>query len=198
MGGVAQAVVEFDEAVQAPWRPPLAGGAERRRPLRSVPDLPHGGGASARGVRRPVPGGGRSTTDPAGRRRRPPVHQVRRPVPGSTTSPRRPVVPGPAAAQPLPGVRLTRRARRLGVVLGLAVGIAVGSWLGSVVAGGDEGGLRLAGESSVVVDRGDTLWSIAAAVAGDDDDIRAVVADIRELNELPDAVVVPGQVLALP
>jgi nucleoid-associated protein YgaU len=84
------------------------------------------------------------------------------------------------------------------LVLGLTVGVALGSWVGSVVAGGEESGLRLAGESSVVVHPGDTLWSIAAAVTGEGGDVRAVVADIRELNELPDAVVVPGQVLVLP
>jgi nucleoid-associated protein YgaU len=95
-------------------------------------------------------------------------------------------------------VRLTRRARRLGVLLGLVAGVAVGAWLGSALAAGDEVGLRLVGESSVVVHQGDTLWSIATAAAGKRDDVRAVVADIRALNELPDAVVVPGQVLALP
>ena len=37
MGSVAQAVVEFDEAVQAPWRPPLTGVPARRGQLRAVP-----------------------------------------------------------------------------------------------------------------------------------------------------------------
>lgn len=193
MGGVAQAVVEFDEAVQAPWRPPLAGVAVQRRALRAVPDLP------SRSV---IPTGsahaGPSSVDAAGRRR-PSGSQVRRPVPAGTTTPRRPAVPGRAVdARPAPGVRLTRRARRLGLVLGLTVGVALGSWVGSAVAGGEESGLRLAGESSVVVHPGDTLWSIAATVAGEGDDVRAVIADIRELNDLSDAVVVPGQVLVLP
>jgi nucleoid-associated protein YgaU len=193
MGGVAQAVVEFDEAVQAPWRPPLAGGSGQRRALRAVPDLPSRGGLETGS-----PHAGRSSVDAAGRRR-PSGNQVRRPVPAGTTTPRRPAVPGRAVdARTTPGVRLTRRARRLGVVLGLTVGVALGSWVGSVVAGGEESGLRLAGESSVVVHPGDTLWSIAAAVAGEGDDVRAVIADIRERNDLPDAVVVPGQVLVLP
>ena len=194
MGGVAQAVAEFDEAVQAPWRPPLAGGSGQRRPLRAVPDLPSRAGAPT-----VSPHAGRSSVDAAGRRRRPSGNQVRRSVPAGTTAPRRPVVPGRAVdARPVPGVRLTRRARRLGVVLGLTVGVALGSWVGSAVAGGDESGLRLAGESSVVVHPGDTLWSIAAGVAGEGDDVRGVIADIRELNDLADAVVVPGQVLVLP
>ena len=194
MGGVAQAVVEFDEAVQAPWRPPLAGGSTQRRALRAVPDLPTPAGTAT--VSPPT---GRSSADAAVRGRRPSGTQVRRPVPAGTATPRRPAVPGRAVGvRPVPGVRLTRRARRLGVVFGLTVGVALGSWVGSAVAGGDEGGLRLAGESSVIVHPGDTLWSIAAAVAGEGDDVRAVIADIRELNELPDAVVVPGQVLVLP
>ncbi|RBY76286.1 hypothetical protein DQ239_14345 [Blastococcus sp. TF02-09] len=177
MGGVAQAVVEFDEAVQAPWRPPLAGGSGQRRALRAVPDLPE------------VAAGRRRTTGTP----------VRRPVPAGTTTPRRPVAPGRGVdVRPAPGLRLTRRARRLGAVVGLTVGVALGSWVGSAVAGGDESGLRLVGESSVVVQPGDSLWSIAAAVAGDGDDVREVVAEIRELNELSDAVVVPGQLLLLP
>ena len=191
---MAQAVVEFDEAVQAPWRPPLAGRSERLRTLRAVPDLAPRAGAVPMSTH-----ARRVGADAPAQRRRPVGNALRRPVPGVTASPRRPAVPGRAVDVPVaPGVRLTRRARRLGVVLGLAVGIAVGSWVGSAVAGEDEGGLRLAGESSVVVHPGDTLWSIAAAVAGEGDDVRAVIADIRELNELPDAVVVPGQVLVLP
>lgn len=194
MGGVAQAVVEFDEAVQAPWRPPLAGGSGQRRALRAVPDL-----SSRTGAHAGSPHAGRPSAEVAGGRRRPAGHQVRRPVPAGTTTPRRPAVPGRGVdVRPAPGVRLTRRARRLGLVLGLTVGVALGSWVGSVVAGGEDGGLRLAGESSVVVHPGDTLWSIAAAVTGEGDDVRAVVADIRERNDLPDAVVVPGQVLVLP
>jgi nucleoid-associated protein YgaU len=178
MGSVAQAVVEFDEAVQAPWRPPLAGGAGRRGTLRAVPDPAARPGAPA-GVRR-LP------TAPAVRPARP-----ARPAPRVAPPARGPVVPA------APGLRLTRRARRLGVVLGLAVGVVLGSWVGSALAGGEEG-LRLAGDVSVVVEQGDTLWSIAAAVAGQEDDVRAVVAEIKERNGLQDATLVPGQVLVLP
>lgn len=175
MGSVAQAVVEFDEAVQAPWRPPLGQGSGRRGQLRAVP-----------GPVRHTPA------------RQTPAPIVRRPLP---------VGPGPRRSasewNPLrpvpPGLRLTRRARRLGLALGLAVGVVVGSWVGSMTSGdGDGGGLRLAGDSSVVVESGDTLWSIAASVAGSGDDVRAVVAQIRELNSLPDASLVPGQTLVLP
>ncbi|MGY2128644.1 LysM peptidoglycan-binding domain-containing protein [Blastococcus sp. SYSU DS0617] len=192
MGSVAQAVVEFDEAVQAPWRPPLAGGAGRQGRLRAVPDLRHDPAP-------PAPGTGRSVAGSAAHRTHSAAAQVRRPVPAGSTTPRRPAPPR-VAGDPwvAPTLRLTRRARRLGVVLGLAIGVALGSWVGSVVGGGEDGGLRLAGESSVVVQPGDTLWSIAGAVADEGDDIRAVIAEIRALNELPDATLVPGQLLVLP
>lgn len=171
MGSVARAVVEFDESVLAPWRPPLrAASTGRRAPLRAVPDpLP----------RRPV--------CPR------PVLAGPAPVEGAAPlrRPRRPV--GPV---PVPAVRLTRRARRLGAVLGLAVGVALGSWVGSALSGDGEA-LRLVGESSVLVRQGDSLWSIAATVAGDED-VREVVEEIRDLNGLDDASLVPGQVLELP
>ena len=93
-------------------------------------------------------------------------------------------------------VRLTRRARLLATVLTLALGVAIGSWLGPFLAGGDDD-LRLAGVESVVVQSGDTLWSIAEDVAGTAD-VRAVVARIQQLNDLQGTVLVPGQVLELP
>lgn len=93
-------------------------------------------------------------------------------------------------------MRLTRRARRLGVALVLGAGVALGSWLGPLVSGGGEA-LRLVGESSVVVEPGDTLWSIASSVARGED-VRDVVAQIRALNELHSADLMPGQVLLLP
>jgi hypothetical protein len=94
-------------------------------------------------------------------------------------------------------VRLTRRARRLAVVLALAAGVAIGSWLGPLLSSGGEGDLRLAGVDSVVVQPGDTLWSIAISLNGDGD-VRAVVDEIMELNGLNSAALVPGQTLLLP
>jgi len=94
-------------------------------------------------------------------------------------------------------VRLTRRARRLAVVLALALGVAFGSWLAPLLAGGDSGDLRLTGASTVTVESGDTLWSVAAAVAGDRD-VRVVVDEIQRLNHLHGADLQAGQILQLP
>jgi nucleoid-associated protein YgaU len=83
----------------------------------------------------------------------------------------------------------------LAFVLAVGVGVALGSWLDSLFGGAGE--LRLAGESSVVVHSGDTLWSIATSVAGDDD-VRAVVDAIQQANGLHGVDLMPGQVLLLP
>ncbi|WP_157944136.1 LysM peptidoglycan-binding domain-containing protein [Blastococcus atacamensis] len=119
------------------------------------------------------------------------------------------VVPGPSAAgpqiarsgprsgsAPAPRLRLTARGRRLVAVLALSLGVGVLA-LGDALSGGDEDGLELMGTSSVVVERGDTLWGIAGSVAGDED-IREVVARIVELNGLDGGRIAPGQVLQLP
>ena len=194
MGCVQQAVLEFDEEVQVPWRPrlvsaPVAVGLSpdpvpRRQPSRQSP--------SRVGACRPAA--------PAAER----VPTPSRPAGGGGRPPVRGVTPGPASgglgasARPRSTrVRLTRRARRLAVLLALCGGVVLGSWLGPLLAGDGGEGLRLAGESSVVVRSGDTLWSIATSVAGGDD-VRTVVDRIQELNGLDAADVVPGQVLQLP
>jgi nucleoid-associated protein YgaU len=79
----------------------------------------------------------------------------------------------------------------------LGAGVAVGSWRGALLTGPADDGLQLVGESSVVVESGDTLWSIAGSVAGSDD-VRPVVDAIQELNGLSGTDLVPGQVLRLP
>jgi nucleoid-associated protein YgaU len=94
-------------------------------------------------------------------------------------------------------VRLTRRGRRFVAALALGAAVALGASIAPLVDAGDAG-LRLAGESSVVVQPGDTVWSIAGEVAGDGRDVRVVVDAIEELNDLEGSVVVPGQVLELP
>ena len=104
------------------------------------------------------------------------------------------VAPVPPAAPPR--LRLTARGRRLVAVLVLAAGVGLVA-LGDSVLGGAGDGLELMGSSSVVVERGDTLWSIAGSVAGGRD-VREVVDRIQELNRLSSADIEPGQVLQLP
>jgi hypothetical protein len=82
-------------------------------------------------------------------------------------------------------------------VLALAGGVAVGSWVAPLLSGAGGGDLRLAGVSSVVVQPGDTLWSIASSV-DDERDVREVIDEIQELNDLAGVDLVPGQVLQLP
>ncbi|MGY1642300.1 LysM peptidoglycan-binding domain-containing protein [Geodermatophilus sp. SYSU D00703] len=213
MGSVRQAVLDFDDAVQVPWRPRLRavpGGDEGEAPRSSgARTTPSRVGA----CRPPAPAVPRS---PGVEGVRSAAATVARPAPtrprGTRPAPARPAgaaVPGAPAARPVRGgcgpvgraaaspLRLTRRARRLSVVLTLGLGVALGSWLSPLVAGGG-GELQLAGERSVVVQAGDSVWSIATDFAGPDQDVRAVVDAIEELNDLDGARVVPGQVLQLP
>jgi nucleoid-associated protein YgaU len=195
MGLVQQAVLDFDEEIQVPWRPRLvavAGGGDMALEEEGVRrSRPSGRSSSRVGVCRPVeqhppaPEGGVPARHGAGVERPRPSGQPRRAVesarPRRTTRRR---------------VRLTRRARLLAAVLTLALGVAIGSWLGPLLGGGN-GDLRLAGVQNVVVQPGDTLWSISSEVAGTAD-IRAVVHRIQELNGLHGTDLVPGQILQLP
>ena len=45
---------------------------------------------------------------------------------------------------------------------------------------------------------GDSLWSIAEVIAPPDGDVRGVVASIRRLNDLPGAVIHPGDMIEVP
>jgi hypothetical protein len=91
---------------------------------------------------------------------------------------------------------MTRRARRLVLVLALVGGVGFAAMTSSLL-GSDSGGLHLVGESSVVVESGDTLWSIASSLGGDTD-VRDRIDEIQRLNGLESADLVPGQVLLLP
>ena len=97
---------------------------------------------------------------------------------------------GPAA------LRLTRRGRRVVAGLSMAIGLSVAAVTVAVeVASG--GGFQLAGSSTVVVQPGDTLWSLAQQLAPRDDP-RAVVDAIIDRNDLAGTELMPGQVLDLP
>jgi nucleoid-associated protein YgaU len=49
-----------------------------------------------------------------------------------------------------------------------------------------------------VVAAGDTLWTIAARHSEPSDDIRRVIADIRETSGMDNSSIYPGQVLRIP
>ncbi|OMQ16089.1 hypothetical protein A7K94_0204905 [Modestobacter sp. VKM Ac-2676] len=93
-------------------------------------------------------------------------------------------------------LRLTRRGRRVVAALSVAIGLSVAAGTLAVVVDA-EPALQLAGASTVVVQPGDTLWSIAGSVAPEEDR-RAVVDAILDRNGLDDVVLQPGQVLELP
>ena len=194
MGCVRQAVLEFDEEVLAPWRPRLVPGSavDGPSPAPAAPRQPSRRSPSRVGVcRPPAPASGRPSVDTQERRER--FHVVARP--GARAAPS--LHADRRATRARSTLRLTRRARRLAVVLALCGGVVLGSWLAPLVSGGADEGLHLAGVSSVVVEPGDTLWSIAVSVA-DGEDVRAVVDHIQELNGLEGSGLVPGQVLQLP
>lgn len=105
--------------------------------------------------------------------------------------------PAPATRTRL---RMTTRGRR---VLAAAVALPVAAALGfAVLSGGSALATRDAGAvstafSTVTVTYGDTLWSIAEAVAPQHDP-RDVVDAIVRLNALPGGAIELGQSLAIP
>ena len=95
-------------------------------------------------------------------------------------------------------LRLTRRGRTL-IVLLLA-GLLLGAFsLGqdATQAAGVAGDSATPALEQTVVQPGESLWSVARRIAPDNDP-REVVAQIRDLNELASAQLVPGQQLLLP
>src|SRR3954464_11830099 len=153
-----QAVLDFDEAVRAPWRPRLVPGgaaapadAARSSAPPSTRQQPSRRNPSRVGACRPAGHPGRGL---------PAIGTARRgPVPGSgpaTRVVRRARAHGRSGAA---AVRLTRRARRLGVALVLGAGVALGSWLGPLVSGGG-GALRLGGGGRGGGGAGRKLWCI--------------------------------------
>jgi nucleoid-associated protein YgaU len=184
-----QAVLEFDEAVLAPWRPRLCADEVVERPRLRALRPPTPARAPVLRAQRPAP------TGPA---RRSPA--TRGPVgPGRRAANDRPVRAGVRpgcrpAATPI-RLRLTARGKLLVTVLALAAGMVLAAVVGATAD--RSSALQLAGENSVVVRPGDTVWDIAVAVGGDGD-VRAVVDEIERLNGLDGAALVPGQTLRLP
>lgn len=101
-----------------------------------------------------------------------------------------PTMTAPAA------VRLTRRGRLL-VTLVLTTLLVVGLWsfAGPSLATRETG--RAEPVRTIEVERGQTLWSIAADVA-EPGEIREMVYRIEKLNSLPGPTLAEGQLLAVP
>jgi hypothetical protein len=104
------------------------------------------------------------------------------------------------APEPATRLRLTRRGR---VVFTSLAALPLVVWalvavLGSGGAAADGGSVLPATSFEyVTIGQGDSLWAIAESIAPDGDP-RVLVDEIIRLNGLADAVVEPGQRLALP
>lgn len=168
----------------------VPGGTRRSAPIRTAPGRRAGGPGRSGRTARPV----RPARGPVG-------HDVPRLYRGARTVPPglRPVPRAAACASQPAGsrVRLTDRGRHVLAVLALGSGLALCALVGPAFGNGDPG-LRTAGQGSLVVESGDTLWSIAGSLAGTDQDVRAVVDEIRAVNGLVSSELMPGQVLLLP
>jgi LysM repeat protein len=92
--------------------------------------------------------------------------------------------------RPLRSARRIQRFGRLAVVMLLALSVSLG--LAVVAHGG-----TTAQEATVVVQPGDTLWSIALQ-RYPADDVRARVDDIERANGLQSPVIEAGEILKLP
>src|SRR5450756_2007354 len=92
-------------------------------------------------------------------------------------------------------LRLTRRGR----LAFLAIGAVLA---GSVVVGGGWASAHEPRDATAVATHtvvpGETLWSIAAAIATPADDIRVIVDDLVQLNSLPNAGLRAGQQILVP
>lgn len=108
--------------------------------------------------------------------------------------------PTPAAAVSRPEaapLRLTRRGRAVLAAVALVVAAALSVGLGAAAALTVQPGTSGQTEA-VTVTAGDTLWGLAAGVAGTGEDVRDVVARIAELNGLSSHGLHAGQRLLLP
>jgi hypothetical protein len=105
----------------------------------------------------------------------------------------------PEGATPRTRLRLTRRGRVVFTSLAATplVVWALAVILGSGGAAAETESLRSTAFEYVTVGAGESLWAIAESIAPNDDP-RVVIDEIIRLNGLSDAVVQPGQRLALP
>ena len=87
-----------------------------------------------------------------------------------------------AAPSPEPGLQLTRRGRVVLTLLALVIVTALMVVFGSGTAATDQAG-TVTGTTTITVQPGETLWSIAGA-ANPGGDIRDTMDDIVKLNSL--------------
>jgi len=117
-----------------------------------------------------------------------------------TSSPIRAVARSGTASHPhgplgLGGLRLTRRGRAVLVALALLATAGAGLLGTQAVASAPGDPLEVRVHT---VAPGETLWEYAAVLAEAGQDVREVVADLRELNGLRTAELEAGQVVLLP
>lgn len=99
----------------------------------------------------------------------------------------------PGHRQARPRVRLTRRGRAVLVLLFAAVSATTALTVATASRAADPPGARLV----ETVRPGDTLWSLAERHLPEHDRI-TTVEEIRELNDLEDYTLRPGQEIILP
>ncbi|HWV78877.1 MAG TPA: LysM peptidoglycan-binding domain-containing protein [Isoptericola sp.] len=95
----------------------------------------------------------------------------------------------------LGGLRLTRRGRVVVAALVLLVLVGAGLVGQRAVAESPGAGVEVRLQT---VAPGDTLWQYARQVRDTGDDLRDVVAELRDLNGLTSAELQAGQVVVLP
>jgi hypothetical protein len=106
--------------------------------------------------------------------------------------------------RPSAGVCLTRRGRLARTLLVLSLSVVLGAGFAMNAGAGDAlSAAKINGSSDaksyvvVTVAAGETLWSLASAMA-DGGDVQALVADIASANSLKGVDVTAGQKLRIP
>lgn len=100
------------------------------------------------------------------------------------------------AAASRSSVRLTRRGQLVVLLAALALVLSAGFFLGSVAVGTDEAGQAPATEI-VMVEPGQSLWSIASELTSGGD-VRTTMREIERLNALDSVALSAGQKLRVP
>lgn len=92
-------------------------------------------------------------------------------------------------------LRLTARGRRLVTVLAVLLALAIGLLGGRAMASSPEEGVAV---DVYTVGAGETLWSIASSLTAPGEDVRDVVDELMEINELVSPALQVGQQLLVP